>query len=215
MKSVDSHGSKFLADVHSYFDKAASFTDFDEGLLNQIKVSNSIYVMRFPLKTNGKIEVIEGIRVQHSHHKLPTKGGIRFAETVDEDEVKALASLMTFKCAVVDVPFGGAKGGVRINPAKYTPEQLEKITRRYTTELIKKNMIGPGIDVPAPDYGTGPREMAWIYDTYQAFKYDETDALACVTGKPVGQGGIRGRKEATGLGVFYGIREAMSDVEGM
>lgn len=213
MKADESHGSKFLADVHYYFDKAAQFTNYEEGLLTQIKVSNSTYKMKFPLKHNGKIEVLEGIRVQHSHHKLPAKGGIRFAETVDEDEVKALATLMTFKCAVVDVPFGGAKGGVRINPRNYNEEELEKITRRYTTELIKKNLIGPGIDVPAPDYGTGPREMAWIADTYAAFKFDETDALACVTGKPVGQGGIRGRKEATGLGIYYGIREALSQSE--
>ena len=209
--SSESHGSKFLADVHYYFDKAASFTNFDEGLLSQIKGSNSVYKMRFPVKNGDKIEVIEGIRVQHSHHKLPVKGGIRFADTVDEDEVQALATLMTFKCAVVDVPFGGAKGGVKINPAHYSVDMLEKITRRYTTELIKKNLIGPGIDVPAPDYGTGPREMAWIADTYAAFKYEETDALACVTGKPVGQGGIRGRKEATGMGVFFGIREALAD----
>jgi glutamate dehydrogenase (NAD(P)+) len=210
MRSFESHGSKFLADVHYYFDKAAHFTKLDEGLLTQIKVANSIYKMQFPVKIGDRIEVIEGIRVQHSHHKQPTKGGIRFAETVDEEEVKALATLMTFKCAVVDVPFGGAKGGVRINPANYKVEDLERITRRYTTELIKKNLIGPGIDVPAPDYGTGPREMSWIADTYAQFKYEETDALACVTGKPVGQGGIRGRKEATGLGVFYGLREACS-----
>jgi glutamate dehydrogenase (NAD(P)+) len=215
MKSIESHGSKFLADVHYYFDKAASYTKFDQGLLEQIKVSNSIYKMRFPIKIGDKIEVIEAIRVQHSHHKQPTKGGIRFAETVDEDEVKALATLMTFKCAVVDVPFGGAKGGIRINPSLHTPEVLEKVTRRYTAELIKKNIIGPGIDVPAPDYGTGPREMAWIADTYAQFKYEETDALACVTGKPVGQGGIRGRKEATGLGIYFGLREAMSEPETM
>jgi glutamate dehydrogenase (NAD(P)+) len=211
MDSVESHGSKFLADVHYYFDKAASYTNLSEGLLTQIKVSNSVFKMKFPVKIGDKIEVIEGIRVQHSHHKQPTKGGIRFAETVDEEEVKALATLMTFKCAVVDVPFGGAKGGVRINPNNYKVEELERITRRYTTELIRKNLIGPGIDVPAPDYGTGPREMAWIADTYAAMKYEEADALACVTGKPVGQGGIRGRKEATGLGVFFGIREAMCD----
>ena len=155
MNSIESHGSKFLADVHYYFDKAAAFTNLSEGLLTQIKVSNSVYKMKFPVKIGDKIEVIEGIRVQHSHHKQPTKGGIRYAETVDEDEVKALATLMTFKCAVVDVPFGGAKGGVRINPNLYTVEQLEKITRRYTTELIRKNLIGPGIDVPAPDYEIG------------------------------------------------------------
>ena len=211
MNSIESHGSKFLADVHYYFDKAAAFTNLSEGLLTQIKVSNSVYKMKFPVKIGDKIEVIEGIRVQHSHHKQPTKGGIRFADSVDEDEVKALATLMTFKCAVVDIPFGGAKGGVRINPKNYKVEELERITRRYTSELIKKNLIGPGIDVPAPDYGTGPREMAWIADTYAAIKYDEADAMACVTGKPVGQGGIRGRKEATGLGVFFGIREALND----
>ncbi len=215
MESHESEGAKFLADVHYYFDKAAAYTSLPEGLLNQIKVANSVYKMHFPVKNGDKIEVIEGIRVHHSHHKQPTKGGIRYADTVDEDEVRALAALMTFKCAVVDVPFGGAKGGVKINPAIYSDEMLEKITRRYATELIKRNMIGPGLDVPAPDYGTGPREMAWIADTYAAFKYDEADALACVTGKPVGQGGIRGRKEATGLGIFYGIRETLNDADTM
>ena len=213
MKATESHGAKFLSDVHYYFDKAARFTNLDEGLLAQIKVANSIYKMRFPVKIGDRIEVIEGIRVQHSHHKLPTKGGIRYAESVDEDEVMALATLMTFKCALVDVPFGGAKGGVKINPAKYTEAELERITRRYTTELIKKNMIGPGIDVPAPDYGTGPREMSWIADTYAQFKYDETDPLACVTGKPIGQGGIRGRTEATGQGIFFGLAEALSETK--
>lgn len=211
MSTTDSQGAKFLADVHYYFDKAAKFTNHDEGLLNQIKVANSVFKVKFPVKIGDRIEVIEGIRVQHSNHKSPTKGGIRYAESVDEDEVIALASLMTFKCAVVDVPFGGAKGGIKINPALYKPEELERITRRFTTELIRKNLIGPGIDVPAPDYGTSGREMSWIADTYAAFKYDETDALACVTGKPIGQGGIRGRAGATGQGVFFGIREAFND----
>jgi glutamate dehydrogenase (NAD(P)+) len=209
------NGAKFYRDVMAYFDKAAALTEFEPGLLHQIKICNSIYKFSFPLEVEGKLEVIEGIRVQHSHHKTPTKGGIRYSEFVNEEEVKALATLMTFKCAVVDVPFGGAKGGIKVNPQKYNVRQLEKITRRYTTELIKKSMIGAGIDVPAPDYGSGPREMAWIADTYATFKYDDINALGCVTGKPLGQGGIHGRTEATGQGLFFGLREAMNNIEDM
>ena len=215
MKNENDVGSKFYADVMAYFDKAARFTDFPKGLLEQIRVCNSIYKFNFPLETEEGIKVIYGIRVQHSHHKMPTKGGIRYSELVNEDEVKALATLMTFKCAVVDVPFGGAKGGIRINPPDYDVKQLERVTRRYTSELIKKNMIGPGIDVPAPDYGSGSREMAWIADTYATFRFDDINALGCVTGKPLGQGGIRGRTEATGLGLFYGLREVMRSAEDM
>ena len=209
------NGQKFYRDVMAYFDKAAALTDFEPGLLHQIKICNSIYKFAFPLEVEGKLQVIQGIRVQHSHHKTPTKGGIRYSEFVNEDEVKALATLMTFKCAVVDVPFGGAKGGIKIDPFKYNTKQLERITRRYTTELIKKSMIGAGIDVPAPDYGSGPREMAWIADTYATFKYDDINGLGCVTGKPLGQGGIHGRTEATGQGLFFGIREALSNAEDM
>lgn len=206
---------KFFDNVSRYFDRAAAFTAHPKGLLEQIKVCNSVYSFQFPVRTNRGMEVISGWRVQHSHHKLPVKGGIRFSEDANEDEVKALAALMTYKCAVMDVPFGGAKGGVRINPKNYTVEELERITRRYTTELIKKNFIGPGVDVPAPDYGTGAREMSWIADTYAAFHPGQIDALASVTGKPVSQGGVRGRFEATGRGVFFGLLEACSHDDDM
>ena len=205
----------FFKSVEDYFDKAAKATNLPTGLLDQIKACNAVYQMRFPVKIGNEYQVIEAYRVQHSHHRLPTKGGIRYSMSVNQDEVMALASLMSYKCAIVDVPFGGAKGGVKINPRNYTPRQLQKITRRYTTELIRKNFIGPGLDVPAPDYGTGSREMAWILDTYATFKNGEIDAVGCVTGKPVNQNGINGRTEATGRGVYYGIREAMSHKDDM
>lgn len=205
----------FFGAVEKSFDKAAAFTKWDPGILEQIKQCNAVYRMHFPVKVGDRVEVIKAYRVQHSHHKSPCKGGIRFAINVNLDEVMALAALMTFKCAIVNVPFGGAKGGITIDPKKYTPYELEKITRRYTSELIKKNFIGPGIDVPAPDYGTGEREMAWIADTYMSMRTGEIDALGCVTGKPVTQGGVRGRREATGLGVFYGLREVCNMPEVM
>ncbi len=205
----------FFENVNRNFDRAAQFTSHPKGLLEQIKGCNSVYAFQFPVRTSKGFEVLHGWRVEHSYHKLPVKGGIRYSDFVDEDEVKALAVLMTFKCAVVDVPFGGAKGAIKINPKSYTVTDLELITRRYTAELIRKNYIGPGVDVPAPDYGSGPREMAWIADTYAAFNPGKIDALACVTGKPVAEGGVRGRTEATGRGIYYGLREACDNAEDM
>jgi glutamate dehydrogenase (NAD(P)+) len=206
--------ASLLETVNQNFDAAAAYGNYPPGLLEQIRTCNSVYRFHFPVrKEGGGYEVIEAWRAEHSHHKLPVKGGIRFSPEVDADEVQALAALMTYKCAIVDVPFGGAKGAVRVDPRRTSVEQLERITRRYTMELIKKNFIGPGVDVPAPDYGTGQREMAWIADTYIQVHPGEIDALGCVTGKPISQGGVRGRSTATGRGVFYGIREALMDAD--
>ena len=199
----------FTQQVNQNFDRAAALSGVPVDLLMQIREPNCIYKITFPIRRDdGSINVIDAYRVEHSHHRLPTKGGIRFSTAVNQDEVEALAALMTYKCAVVDVPYGGAKGGICIDRKQYSSSELERITRRYTFELLKKNFIGPGVDVPAPDMGTGAQEMAWIADTYLQMSRNEIDALGCVTGKPVEFGGIRGRVEATGLGVFYGIRQA-------
>lgn len=206
----------FFESVNHYFDRAASFSKLDDGIIDQVRSCNSVYRMKFPVKKDdGGIVVVEAFRAEHSHHRLPTKGGIRFSPDVDIDETIALASLMTYKCALVGVPFGGAKGGVRVDSTKISDGFRERVTRRYTAELIRKNFIGPDIDVPAPDYGTGEREMGWIADTYKNLRLNSGDVYACVTGKPVSMQGIPGRRQATGLGVYYGIRSLLEDEEEM
>lgn len=206
----------FFESVSRYFDRAAEYSTLEPGLLEQVKACNAVYRMRFPVRRdNGSIMVVEAYRAEHSYHRLPTKGGIRFSRQVTLDETIALASLMTYKCAIAGVPFGGAKGGVCINPAEASESFRERVTRRYTAELIRKNFIGPDIDVPAPDYGTGEQEMGWIADTYKNLRMNDADVYACVTGKPVAMQGVAGRREATGLGVFYGVRSCLDNKEAM
>lgn len=193
-----------------YFEKAAALTDLDRGLLDFMGRCHTVLQFRLPVQTRGPqgqmlYRHVNAYRAQHSLHRLPTKGGIRYAPSVNKQEVEALAALMTYKCALMEVPFGGAKGGICIDPKALEEHELERITRRFTAELKRKNCIGPGVDVPAPDMGTGPREMAWMADTYSMLETQDVNRLACVTGKPVTQGGIRGRTEATGLGVFFTI----------
>lgn len=198
---------QFRRDVDLMFDRAAATLEVPAGILAQIKVCNSVCQVRFPVRVRGGIEVFTGWRAVHSEHRLPVKGGIRFAPEVDQDEVEALAALMSYKCALVDVPFGGSKGGLKLDPRAYEVDELERITRRFGRELDKKGYISPSLNVPAPDMGTGEREMAWIADTYLSMHPEDINALACVTGKPVTQGGIAGRIEATGRGVQYALRE--------
>jgi glutamate dehydrogenase (NAD(P)+) len=195
------------------FDRAAHYLKAPPDLLANIKACHNMYFIQFPVRIKGEVQIFHAFRAEHSHHRLPTKGGIRFAPHVDLHEVAALAALMTIKCAIVNVPFGGAKGGIALNPRDYEVEDLERITRRYTHELVRKNFIGPGVDVPAPDMGTGEREMAWMADTYNMLHPNGLNNMACVTGKPVAQGGIRGRREATGRGVQYVLQEFMRHPE--
>ena len=197
----------FRESVNLSCDMAMGTLDIPEGMAKYIRNVNNVYQVRFPVKIKGEVETFIGWRAVHSDHRLPAKGGIRFATTVNQDEVEALAALMSYKCALVDVPFGGSKGGLLIDPKKYERNEMEKITRRFAYELIQKDYISSSTNVPAPDMGTGQREMAWIVSTYASHRPGDINHLACVTGKPVTMGGIQGRVEATGRGVVFGLRE--------
>lgn len=205
----------FRQSVDRMVDHAIDVLGLDDGTAAAIKSCDSVLQVTFPVKIRDKIEVFTGWRAVHSTHRLPAKGGIRFAPVADQDEIEALAALMTYKCALVDVPFGGSKGGLLIDPGKFSRDEMERITRRYTLELVRKGFLNPATNVPAPDVGTGQREMAWIADTYKHLNPDDINYLACVTGKPVHHGGIAGRVEATGRGVQYAMREFFRHTQDM
>lgn len=214
LESIDSlkEEPRFLEMVKMHYDKAAKFTNVSEDLLSFIKECNTMVRFNIPLqRDDGSLEMLTCYRAQHSHHKLPVKGGTRFADNVSISEVEALAALMTFKLAAASIPYGGAKGGIRMNPRNYSEAEMERATRRYTLELAKKGFIGASIDVPGPDMGTNEQIMTWMKDTYTTI-YGEKDinAEGCVTGKFLRHGGIQGRPESTGLGVYYGLREMLN-----
>ena len=199
--------NNFLTDTTKYVNKALKYSDLSDGLANKIITCNSTYVVRFGVRLRGKIFTFEGWRSVHSEHMEPTKGGIRFDIDTHAEEVEALAALMSYKCAIINVPYGGSKGGLRINPAEWDENELEKITRRFAQELIKRDLISPSMNVPAPDIGTSSKEMAWIADEYRKIHPSDINGAACVTGKPANKNGLVGREEATGRGVQYIIRE--------
>ena len=205
--------NNFLADTTKYVNKALKYSDLSDGLANKIITCNSTYVVRFGVRLKGKIFTFEGWRSVHSEHMEPTKGGIRFDIDTHAEEVEALAALMSYKCAIINVPYGGSKGGLRINPAEWDENELEKITRRFAQELIKRDLISPSMNVPAPDIGTSSREMAWIADEYRKIHPSDINGAACVTGKPTSKNGLVGREEATGRGVQYIVREFFKNPE--
>jgi len=205
--STQQNTLSFSQSVGYMADRAMQVLNLNTGTSEAIKNCNSVLQVRFPVQIRDKIEVFTGWRAVHSTHRLPVKGGIRYAPYADQDEVEALAALMSYKCALVDVPFGGAKGALLIDPSKYTRDELQVITRRFTMELVRKGFLSPATNVPAPDVGTGQREMAWMADTYKQLHPEDVNHMGCVTGKPVSHGGIAGRVEATGRGVQYAIQE--------
>jgi glutamate dehydrogenase (NAD(P)+) len=207
MNASNASEPSFRDSVDIMFNRAVALLDLPPGLAEKIRVCNATYTVRFGVRLRGQMTTFTGYRAVHSEHMEPVKGGIRYALGVNQDEVEALAALMTYKCALVDAPYGGSKGGLRIDPLAYDEHELEQITRRFAYELIKRDLINPSQNVPAPDMGTGEREMAWIADQYQRMHTTDINARACVTGKPVSSGGIEGRTEATGRGVQYALQE--------
>ena len=201
----------FRESVDVMFNRAVALMDLPPGLEEKIRVCNATYTVRFGVRLRGQLHTFTGYRSVHSEHMEPVKGGIRFAPSVNQDEVEALAALMTYKCALVEAPFGGSKGGLCLDPRDWDEHELEQITRRFAYELIKRDMINPAQNVPAPDMGTGEREMSWIADQYARMNTTDINAKACVTGKPLNAGGIKGRVEATGRGVQYALREFFRD----
>ena len=197
----------FRESTNIMFNNAVELMQLPAGLVEKIRVCNATYTVRFGVRLRGDIQTFTGYRSVHSEHMEPVKGGIRFATSVNQDEVEALAALMTYKCALVEAPFGGSKGGLCIDPREWNEEELERITRRFAYELAKRDLIHPSQNVPAPDMGTGEREMAWIADQYARMNTTDINARACVTGKPISSGGIQGRTEATGRGVQYALQE--------
>lgn len=205
--NTQSTNGSFRDTVDAMFTKAAKLLDMGPGLEDNIRTCNATYTVRFGVRLRGTIHTFTGYRSVHSDHIEPVKGGIRYAPGVSQDEVEALAALMTYKCALADIPFGGSKGALEINPRDWTEDELEKITRRFTYELSRRRLISPGQNVPAPDMGTSEREMAWMADAYKRLNPEDINAHACVTGKPLHFGGIEGRVEATGRGIQFAIRE--------
>ena len=197
----------FHQSVNQMVQRAFDVLGLEPGVARAIASTQAVLQISFPVEIGGQVETFTGWRAVHSSHRLPVKGGIRYAPVVDQTEVEALASLMTYKCAIVDVPFGGSKGGLQIDPSRYTRNDLQRITRRFARELAKQGFLSPATNVPAPDMGTGEREMAWMMDTYKHLYPEDINYLGCVTGKPVAHGGIEGRVEATGRGVVYALRE--------
>ena len=205
------NNSTFLNSVNQVFDEASSLLSLPEDLARKIKLANSVYQVNFGVRLRKTLYTFTGYRCVHSEHVEPVKGGIRYSLSATQDEVEALAALMTYKCSLMDLPFGGSKGALIVDPYRWKNEELERITRRFTFELAKRDLIHPSQNVPGPDMGTDENVMAWMADEYRRLNPTEIDAMAAVTGKPIAVGGIDGRTEATGRGVYYSILEFLKN----